>query len=383
MNIVIKPVQTPSERQLFINFPWQIYKNDPCWVPPILSEKTERLDTQRNPFWRTAELAMWIAYREGKPAGTIAGIIDHHGIEVTKQQVASFGFFECIDDQEIATCLFETVSDWARQKGMPVLRGPFNPSPTDEIGILMEGFDTRPAILEAHTPPYYPELLEKAGLVKINNTLARLVTRAPASSYEDLMPEKVRRVAERARQRPDLVIRPVSMDNWDEEIGLACKIYNAALADLPDFVPFPQAEFARFAASFKPLVDPRLALIAEIKGKAVGFALALPDINEAFQHINGRMDLIGLVKLWWYSRKLTRVSFKILMILPEYQGRGVETVLVEQIGHAIWDMGFKEIDMSLTGDENVKSARMQDHLGFVPYRRYGIYEKGLSNEHSA
>ena len=383
MKIIVKPVKTPSERKLFITFPWQIYKNDRYWVPPLVSEKTERLDLHRNPFWQTAELAMWIAYRDGKLAGTIAGIIDHHGIEVTHQPVANFGFFECVDDQQAANCLFDAVSDWARQKEMPVLRGPFNPSPIDEVGILVEGFDTRPAILEAHTPPYYPALLENAGLVKINNTLARLVTRAPTSSYNELMPEKVRRVAERARQRSDLVIRPVRMDHWDEEIALACEIYNIALADLPDYIPFPQAEFARFAASFKPLMDPRLALIAEIKGKAVGFALALPDINEAFQHINGRMDLIGLAKLWWYSRKLTRVSFKILMMLPEYQGRGVEAVLVEQVGQAIWEIGFKEIDMSLTGDENVKSARMQDHLGFVPYRRYGIYEKGLSDERSA
>ena len=124
-------------------------------------------------------------------------------------------------------------------------------------------------------------------------------------------------------------------------------------------------------------MDPRLALLAEVKGKPVGFALALPDINEAFRHINGRMDLIGLAKLWWFSRKLTRVSFKILMMLPEYQGRGVEAVLIDQIGHAIYDIGYKEIDMSLTGDENVKSARLQDNLGFKPYRRYCLYEKGL------
>jgi len=383
MAISIQQVQSSSERQLFIKFPWQIYRGDPYWVPPLISDRTERLDPAKNPFWRTAEQAVWIAYRDGKPAGTIAGIIDHHGNEVLHQQVANFGFFECIDDPDVANCLFETVCDWARSKGMPLLRGPYNPSPNDDPGILIEGFNTRPAILEAHTPPYYPALLEKAGLVKFNNILARLVTRRPGDRYEDLMPEKLRKVAERTRQRPDVKVRPVRMEAWDEEIATACNLYNASLAGLPDYIPFPQDEFARFAASFKPLLDTRLALIAEVGGKPVGFALALPDINEAFQHVNGRMDLVGLVKLWWYSRKLKRVSFKILMMLPEYQGRGVEALLVDDVGRAIWDAGFVEVDMSLTGDENVKSARFQDHLGFVPYRRYGMYEKRLTNERPA
>jgi GNAT superfamily N-acetyltransferase len=377
MTITLKPVTSVRERRQFITFPWQIYRNDPYWVPPLITEKTERLDPQRNPFWQTAEQALWLAYKDGKPAGTIAGIIDHHGIEATGQPLANFGFFECINDPEVSAGLFEAVSDWARQKGMPLLRGPFNPSATDEVGILVEGFTTRPAILEAHTPAYYPALIEQAGLHKFNDILARLVTRAPFDSFEDKVPEKLRRVAERAAQRPDLVIRTVDMERWDDEVRMACRIYNRALGPLPDYVPIPEAEFARFCASFKPLVDPRLVLVAELKGQPVGFAIALADINEAFQKINGRMDLPGLVKLWWYSRKLSRVSFKILMMLPEFQGRGVEAALVLKVAQAIFAMGFTEIDMSLTGEENVKSTAFQSNLGFKVYRRYRVFEKGL------
>lgn len=377
MEISLKPVVSTQERREFVTFPWQIYRGDPGWVPPLISEKLERLDPQRNPFWRTAEQALWMAYADGKPAGTIAGIIDHHSIETTHQPVATFGFFECIDDSRVANQLLDAASHWAYEKGMVKLRGPFNPSPTDEVGVLVEGFNTRPTILEAHTPPYYPALIEGAGFHKFNDTMARLVTRLPSDRLEDLVPEKLRRVAAKAGQRPDLVIRPIRLDQWDEEIHLACQIYNAALGELPDYTPISEAEFARFAESFRPLIDPRMALLAEANCQTVGFALALPDINEAFQHINGRMDLPGLVKMWWYSRKLSRVSFKILIILPEYQGRGVEAVLVEHIARVIWEIGYKEIDMSLTGEENVKSARLQENLGFKIFRRYRVYEKEL------
>jgi GNAT superfamily N-acetyltransferase len=377
MEITLKPVISSRERRDFVTFPWQIYRRDPCWVPPLISEKLDRLDPDKNPFWRTAEQALWIAYVDGRPSGTIAGIIDHHSLETTHQPVGQFGFFECINDAQVAGQMLDAVAEWARMKGMAALRGPFNPSPSDEVGILVEGFETRPAILEAHTPPYYPALIEGAGFHKFNDSLARLVIRGQSDRLEDLLPEKLRRVAAQASQRPDLVIRPIRIDDWDGEIQLACQIYNAALACLPDYTPISEAEFARFAESIRPFLDPRMALLAEANCQPVGFALALPDMNEALQHVNGRLDLPGMVKLWWYSRKLSRVSFKVLMILPEYQGRGLEAVLIERISHAIWDLGYKEIDMSLTGEENVKSLRLQENLGFKVYRRYRVYEKAL------
>ena len=160
-------------------------------------------------------------------------------------------------------------------------------------------------------------------------------------------------------------------------LKLACHIYNTALGPLPDYVPVSDDEFLTLAGSFKPIMDTDMALIAEIGGKPVGYALALPDINEALLHVNGRLDLVGLAKLWWYSRKLKRASFKILMMLPDYQNRGIESLLVVQVAQAIWDKGYTEADMSLTGEENEKSTRFQEHLGFKVYRRYRIYEKPI------
>jgi GNAT superfamily N-acetyltransferase len=187
----------------------------------------------------------------------------------------------------------------------------------------------------------------------------------------------MRRVGERVSHRPDLVLRKVNMKDWENELRLACRMYNEALIPLPDFIPLSDEEFMVFANSFKPIIDPEMALIAEVGSRPVGFAIALPDVNEALLHVDGRLNLPGLAKLWWYSRKIKRVSFKILILIPDYQRRGIEGLLTLKIGQAIWKKGYREVDMSLTGEENEKSTTMQEHLGFKIYRRYRIYQKDL------
>jgi len=154
-------------------------------------------------------------------------------------------------------------------------------------------------------------------------------------------------------------------------------VYNQALVGLPDFTPIPYDEFLTFANSFKPILDPRMALIAEVNGKPVGFALALPDYNQVFRHLNGHMNLFSLFKIMYYQRKIDRVAFKILVMIPEYQRRGIETALVVEVSKAIWDKGYHEVDMSLTGDENEKSNRYQENFGMTVYRRYGIFERNI------
>ncbi len=367
-----------SDLDVFARFPWQIYKGDPNWVPPLLDDRYARIDLHKNPFWRTAEREIWIAWKGRQPLGTIAAIIDRRWNQVMKQSAGCIGFFECVQDQAVANQLFATAANSLRQKGMQVMRGPFNPSQTDEIGVLVEGFDTRPAILEAHTPPYYPGLFDKAGFTKYNDSLARLALINPDEvDFEHGFPEKMRRAGERASQRSDVTLRKVNLKDWDNELRLACRLYNQALAPLPDFIPLSDEEFMLFANSFKAILDPEMVLIAQVGSKPVGFAIALPDINEALQHVNGRLDLAGLAKLWWYSRRIKRVSFKVLIMIPDFQRRGIESLLTMKVGQAIWKKGYREVDMSLTGEENEKSTTMQEHLGFKIYRRYRIYQKDL------
>jgi GNAT superfamily N-acetyltransferase len=219
--------------------------------------------------------------------------------------------------------------------------------------------------------------MEAYGMKKNNDMLARLYCRPPGITFDQIFPQKFLRIAEIVQRREDVRIRPINLKAWDDEIRLACRIYNRALEPLPGYVPISESEFAAFAGGLRLLIDPRMALVAEVAGEPVGFAIAIPDINEALQHVNGRLGPVGMLKLWWYSRHLKRVSYKILVMLPEYQKRGIETLLSYQIARAIWDLGYPEVDMSLTGEENVSSTLYQEHLGWRVYRRYRIYAKEL------
>ena len=380
MTLSILPVVTRRDLKRFVTFPWRIYRGDPNWVPPLITGQMDKLTPGRNPFWDHAERALWLAVDGRRPVGTIAAIIDHAGNRALNQAVGGFGFFECVNDPTAARLLLDTVANWLAARGMTVMNGPYNPGANDDPGLLVEGYDTRPALMEGHTPPYYIDLVEAAGFHKLWDTVAWLSIFPPeARSVEDIMPPKLLRTTQWAANRSQARLRPVDLSRWEAEITVACQIYNAALAHLPNFVPFPEAEFQQLAASFKPLVDPALAFFAEVNDEPVAFALTLPDLNEAFQRVNGRLGPIGMLKLRWHSRHLHRATFKILMIRPEFRGRGLETLLMTQTARVIFDRGFREVDMSLTGEDNENMQRMMAGLGMQVYRRYRVYERTLDN----
>jgi GNAT superfamily N-acetyltransferase len=372
MTIHLRSVQTPKDFRTFALFPWSIYKRDAYWVPPLIDEKLAKLDAVKNPFWRGVERQLWIAYREQLPVGTIAAFIDPRHNQSQQAKDGLFGFFECIDDQLVANELFSAAADFLGSQGMEKIMGPYNPSGSEDAGILVEGFQSIPAMLEAHNPPYYQRLVENYGFTKDEDLLARLYLRDPAwKTFDEGFPEKVMRVAVKAAQRTDLRLRKINMDDYEVDIGIACRIFNAALiSSVPNFVPVQDEEFQNLGRSLKSIIDPDLAMVAEVNGQPVGYALAFPDLNPALRHVNGRLNAIGLVKLWWHT-------FKILMMLPEFQYRGIEALLLVEVSKAIWRKGYQEIDMSLTGDKNIKSMRLQTNLGFKVYRRYRIYQREI------
>ena len=380
MALSIQPVVTQRDLKRFVTFPWRIYRDDPNWVPPLIAGQMDKLIPDRNPFWEHAERALWLATEGGQPVGTIAAIVDHAGNRALGQTIGSFGFFECVNNPAAARLLLDTAANWLAARGMKVVCGPYNPGINDEPGLLVEGYATRPALMEGHTPPYYTALVEAAGFHKQWETVAWLTVIPPeARRVEDVIPPKLLRTAEWAASRSQARLRPVDLSRWEAEVSVACQIYNAALAHLPNWMPFPEAEFQHMAASFKPLVDPALAFFAEVNGEPVAFALTLPDLNEALQHVNGRMWPFGALKLWWHSRRLRRATFKILMIRPEFRGRGLESLLTTETARAIFARGFREVDMSLTGEDNENMWRMMAGLGMQVYRRYRVYERTIDD----
>jgi GNAT superfamily N-acetyltransferase len=374
MDLSIRPVSDENELKQFIMFPWACYQDDPYWVAPLVSERNARLNRKINPYWRSNVSRKWIAWRGSQPVGTILAAAP---TRAERGSFGTFGFFECLDDPEAAAALLQTASAWVKERGLKKICGPYNPSPTDEPGILVDGFETRPAIMTGHNPPLYQSLIETAGFTKREDMVARLATFPPnIKEAAEIMPPRLAEVAERAARRPDLVVRRFNPRAYNSEIRTAWSIYNSALTPVPGFTPIPWEEFRAMAEGFRPFLDPNLALVAEVGENPAGFIL-LPDLNEALQAARGSQGLFGRLRFLWRRLRLTRVSFKILVILPEYQGRGIEAVLINQAARAIVRRGFREVDMSLTGEENVKSSLFQERLGMNIYRRYRIYQKRL------
>jgi len=377
MNLTIQPVRSAQDFETFLHFPWKVYQGDKCWVPPVLTERRDRLDPAHYAFWKKNARELWVAWRGKEPVGTILASWNN---TAPRGEAGFFGFFEALQDPQAAALLLSTAASWLREKGAGVMRGPYNPSRQDELGILIYGFNTRPSILEGHNPPYYRAFFEENGFQQHTDLLARICKIQPGwKTVEEAMPERLNEIYRRVTaRRKDLLGRPLDVKHWQEEIDMARDLYNRSLADVRGFDEAPADEFRQMAEGFRPIILPDLALVAELAGKPVGFALALPDVNEALQPLNGRLGPLETLSLAYRIHHVSRASFKILVLLPEYQGRGFEAVLIHQLGKNILKHKFHEVDMSLTGDDNPKSSLFQDHLGFKIYRRYRVYQKELT-----
>lgn len=376
----IVPAETRRELVRFFRFARTVYRGDPCWVEPIIADRLAKVDSARNPFWRTAERRLWTALRGGAVAGTIAAIHDRRAVERRPRSPGAFGFFECLDDPEAARLLVDAAGSWLAARGLTAMRGSFNPSSDDEPGILVEGFDTVPAIMEAHNPPYYARLLEGAGMRTHQEMFARLVVRPPGNHpfLEDAAPRLRRAIEIAGRRDRGVRIRTLDRGRWGGDLRTACRLFNAALAYLPEFVPVSEEAFLAMAEGLKPIIDDEMALLAEVDGRPAGFALALPDANQALRHVHGSLGPVGMLRFAVHRRSIDRVSFKIMMVAPEYQDRFVEVLLLARLGETIWRKGYREVDLSMTGDENWKSNRIQERTGPRVYRRYRIYQKDLA-----
>lgn len=373
----IEPAVTRSELERFFRFAREIYRDDPSWVPPILEERLAKVDPERNPFWREADRSLWTAVRGGEVVGTVMAVHDRARVACLGRAEGTFGFFECRDDQEAASALLESASAWLGPRGLRSVAGPYNPGPADEMGILVEGFETRPALMEAHNPPYYPRLLEAAGMRAQREVYARLLVRPPGNNpfFEDAHPRLRRAIEIAERRAAGIAVRPLDRRHWEEDVRQACGLFNAALADVPEHVPVSEAEFLASARALRPFMDPELALLGEAGGRPAGFCLALPDVNEALLHARGSMDLAGTLRFLWHRKRIHRLCLKILVVVPEYRDRFVEVLLLRRLGEAAWRKGYREVDLSLTGEENWRSNRIQEKTGARIYRRYRIYER--------
>jgi GNAT superfamily N-acetyltransferase len=375
--IEITQVKSRKERDAFIKFPWRIYTNDPAWVPPLLIERKEFLNREKHPFYEHGDAALFLARSGGEIVGRVMASDDPNYNALHQSNVGCFGLFESIDDQDVANALFEAAADWLRRKGRDEIMGPIDYSTNYVCGLLIDGFHHPPMLLTSHNPPYYGALIERWGFEKTMDLYAWWFA-DPAEAAA-----RLRRLADAMKKRLEVVtIRPVKMPDIVAEGRRIRDIYNEAWRNNWGYVPFTENEFDYMTNELKQLVVPELALIAEIGGQPVGFILAIPDINVALRHVNGRLTTlglpIGLAKLLYYKGKTNRARLIALGVIPKFRRHGIAEMLVLRIiEEGMHKRGFIP-ELSLTLENNVMINRFLEAIGAEKYKTYRIYRRELS-----
>ncbi len=376
--IEIIPIQDEGGRKQFVRFPWQIYRDDPLWVPPLISSQLRSLDPQRGTFFRYGEAALFMARRGGRDVGRIAGWINHRANRVLDERAAGFGFFEVVRDYPAAEALLDVVSDWAIRQGMETLRGPFYFSMDDSPGVLIQGFDRSPVLLCGHSPAYYADLLEQYGMVKYRDAYAYWTDLTVFDGDVNNLPPKILRVADVVKRRTGVQIRSLRREDWDAEVNRVMHLVNEAMGYMRNHVPMDDQEFKRYVADLERILDPELIFFAEIDGDPVGFSVTIPDVNQALKAANGRLFPLGWLRLWWRRRRIDVASLKLLAVLEAYRGRGLDALFYVETAQALLRKGYRWVDMSLTAEGNDRINTLIHNLGWKLYKVYRTYCKNLT-----
>lgn len=355
----------------FIALPKEIYAEDPHWIQPLNVDLKTLLDPAKHPYHRHAWSVLLLATRDGRPAGRMAVHINHRYNERWAEAVGSFGFFECANDAEVARALFGHAEELLKERGCGVVRGPFSWSTNEELGVLIDGFDTSPAIMMTHNPPYYAELIEACGYDKAKDLFAYWID-DPGS-----IPERLERGVELVKKRKNVTVRSIDMKNFDRDVELAKKVYNEAWYENWSAVPMTTEEFRHLAKELKTIVDPELVFFAFVEGDLAGFALSVPDANQAIRRAKGRLFPFGIIRMLLEMKKVKHIRTLALGVMEKYRGSAIDTVLYYEAFKRGRERGYRSAEMSWILEDNYAIRNPLEKLGGRIYKTYRIYEKRL------
>jgi GNAT superfamily N-acetyltransferase len=369
---IIPLARNPKAVRRFFRLAHPIYAGYPNWVAPLVMDM-QKVFSDDNPLYQHAEMQLWIARRDGRDIGRIAGIIDRNHNEFHGEQTAFFGFFECVNDAPACEKLFAAISTWARERGMKRILGPMNPTTNDECGLLVEDDDSPPVFMMTYNPPYYAALFEGAGCIKAKDLLAFGfdIANGPKERFGRFM-EKFR------KREPDVRILPIAKKTLTDQLAKVKEVYNQAWEKNWGFVPMTDAEIDFMAARLKPLLTDGLAFVAEKADRPVGFLLAMPDYNEAFRHLRGSLLSRGLLRALPYFlhwRRPRYVRCLTLGVVAEYRSRGIEAAMLAEALTTSLRMGFVRGEASWILEDNIAVQRTIGLFGGEVYKRYRVYER--------
>jgi len=370
----VRIVKVTSKKDLraFIKFPWEVYKGDPNWVPPLIMDVKEKLDKKKNPFFEHSEMELFLAYKNGKITGRIAAIVDNNHNEFHDEKVVFFGMYECLDDLETTQALLDQVAAWGLERGLSTFRGPMNLSMNDECAFLLEGFDSPPMIMMTYNPRYYLDLMEKCGLVKAKDLYAFYM------DATEHMVKRIQGIVNEIKKKTGVSLRSLNMKKIDEEVEKIKYVYNNGWEKNWGFVPWTENEMDHMAKKLKTFSDPDIVVIAEFKGKPVGFAFALPNYNEVLIKLNGRLTPLAILKFLIYRRKIESVRAVVFGIVKEYRQTGLSYLLYSEFEKNVKKKGYKWGETSWQLEDNDAINRFVKSIGGKVYKKYRIFEKSIS-----
>jgi GNAT superfamily N-acetyltransferase len=371
--VQVEPVAGARQRREFIHLPWPLYRDDPHWVPPLISDQTAYLDPRRGPFYEHGEVQLFLARRAGRAAGRISAHVNQLYDRMYQDGAGFFGFFECEDDQETAHALFQAAMEFLRDRKKKKILGPMSFGVYDEIGIVVQGFDSDPYVLNSHNPPYYPRLLEEEGFRKEIDWVAY----RGYTANEDKVSQRLFRVREQVLKRQDFRLRQIDLRRVDREAAIIDEVFQNAWSRNWGHVPWTEREFARLKKAVKQITIPELSFVGEVGGKPVAFALSIYDANQVVKKINGRLFPFGFITFLTQMKRTDRFRHILMGVHEDYRNRGIEIAFYASIVENARRLGFRELEMSLIVENNVSMRNSLKHFPIEIYKTYRIYSKDL------
>ncbi len=377
-SIDVRPVETAADRKTFIQLAPKLYAADPNYVAPLEFELSARLDAKKNPSLKESPHQLWIAWKDGAPVGRIAAIMNKAHLDQHKDDAGHFGFLDAPDDPALIEALINTAADWLRQKGAKKIAGPYNFSVNEEVGLLVDGFDTPPYIMMPHGKPYYKERLEELGFRKAidMHALEWLPRR-------DFIPEKRLRFVDKALNKPSVSIRNLKAGDLLNDIRIIIDIYNDAWSDNWGFIPFGEDHARHMASELKPIIQEHNVVLCYYKDEPAAFGLVLPNINRAIHDFGGKLLPLNWAKFLWRLkvRGIDQSRMPLMGVRKHLQKKPVGAAfaykIIDMVNSANIDHGVTHSELSWILENNESMLSMLLEMGSRIYKTYRIYEKLL------
>lgn len=373
----IRPLASRQEFTEFFQFPWRHYAEDANWVPPLLSMRRQLLDKTRHPAWKYMDGEFFAAWRDGQMIGAVVGFINREHNRCHQENIGFFGLFETINDPEVAAGLLEAAGRWVRSRGAKAIRGPASFTTNEECGLLIKNFD-KPMIMMPYNPPYYQALVEAAGFEKVMDIHCMYMDRSLIEAGGTLA--RLEKLVERAARRSGITVRPFNARDKKAEFKLFRGIYNAAWVKNWGFIPMNSEELEALVADLGMLVEPELAFFAEIDGEPIGFALSIPNFNEALHGAYPRPgvpQLLTLARVLWHwkiRRAIKGVRMPLMGVKQEHRNKGVELALFLALMKALLPSRYDYLDSGWILETN-SLISISLNLGSQIYKTHRFYQK--------